>query len=124
MLIAERIATADVPDEAEVRLAPDATPLGEVLQYRLTSDRHDLHELRATQEWTASRVLRQVPGVADVVSFGGYLEELHVEADPARLEAHDLTLADVVEALERSSLNIGGGFLRVGEQELGIRGVG
>lgn len=124
MLIAERLATAEVPDEAVVRLGADATPLGEVLQYRLASDRHDLYELRAAQEWTVSRVLRQVPGVADVVSFGGYLEELHVEADPARLEAHDLTLADVAEALEQSSLNIGGGFLRIGEQELGIRGVG
>ncbi len=123
-LVAERIATADVPDDAVVRLAPDATPLGEVLQYRLASDRHDLYELRAAQEWTVSRVLRQVPGVADVVSFGGYLEELHVEADPARLEAHGLTLADVAEALEGASLNVGGGFLRTGEQELGVRGVG
>jgi cobalt-zinc-cadmium resistance protein CzcA len=123
-LIAERIAAADVPDEAVVRLAPDATPLGEVLQYRLSSDRHDLYELRAAQEWTVARVLRQVPGVADVVSFGGYLEELHVEVDPARLEAHELTLAEVAEALEHASVNVGGGFLRTGEQELGIRGVG
>lgn len=123
-LVAERIATADVPEGATVRLAPDATPLGEVLQYRLASDRHDLYELRAAQEWTVARVLRQVPGVADVVSFGGYLEELHVEVDLARLEAHELTLADVAEALEGASLNVGGGFLRTGEQELGVRGVG
>ncbi len=124
MLVAERIATADISEDAEVRLAPDATPLGEVLQYRVASDRHNLHELRAAQEWTISRVLRQVPGVADVVSFGGYLEEIHVEVDPARLDAHDLTLAEVSRALESSSMNIGGGFLRAGEQELGIRSIG
>ncbi|MDQ3032468.1 MAG: CusA/CzcA family heavy metal efflux RND transporter [Myxococcota bacterium] len=124
MLVSERIATADLPDDSEVRLAADATPLGEVLQYRLASDRHDLHELRSAQEWTVSRVLRQVPGVADVVSFGGYLEELHVEADPDRLDAHDLTLEDLARAIHGSSLNVGGGFLRVGEQELGVRGVG
>ncbi|UJR78752.1 efflux RND transporter permease subunit [Sandaracinus amylolyticus] len=124
MLVSERISSADVPEDAEVKLAPDATPLGEVLQYRLSSDRHDLYELRAAQEWTVARVLRQTPGVADVVSFGGYLEELHVEVDPARLEAHDLTLAEIGEALERSSVNVGGGFLPSGEQELGIRGVG
>lgn len=124
MLVSERIATADVPEQAEVKLAPDATPLGEVLQYRLSSDRHDLYQLRAAQEWTVSRVLRQTPGVADVVSFGGYLEELHVEVDPARMEAHDLTLAEVGEALEAASVNVGGGFLPTGEQELGIRGVG
>jgi cobalt-zinc-cadmium resistance protein CzcA len=124
MLVAERITTADLPEGAEVRLAPDATPLGEVLQYRVASDRHDLHALRAMQEWTISRVLRQVPGVADVVSFGGFLEEIHVEIDPARLDAHDLTLAEVSQALESSNMNIGGGFLRTGEQELGIRSIG
>lgn len=124
MLVSERIGTADLPESADVRLAADATPLGEVLQYRVASDRHDLHQLRAAQEWTISRVLKQVPGVADVVSFGGYLEELHVEIDPARLEAHGLTLTDVSDALEGSSVNVGGGFLRTGEQELGIRSVG
>lgn len=124
MLVAERIATADVPPEAVVRLAPDATPLGEVFQYRLSSDRHDLYELRAAQEWIVARVLRQVPGVADVVSFGGYFEEWHVEVDPERLEAHELTLSDIEEALSRASLNVGGGFVRTGEQELGVRGVG
>lgn len=124
VLIQERLATADVPDDADVRLAADATPLGEVFLYRLSSDRHDLYELRSAQEWIVPRILRQVEGVADVMPFGGYLEELHVEADTARLEAHDLTLADVAEALERASVNVGGGFMRNGEQELGIRGVG
>jgi cobalt-zinc-cadmium resistance protein CzcA len=124
VLVQQRLAEASVPEGAEVRLAPDATPLGEVFQYRLSSDRHDLHALRAMQEHTVARAFRQVPGVAGVVSFGGYLEELHVEVDPARLEAHDLTLAEVSEALERASGNVGGGFMRTGEQELGIRGVG
>jgi cobalt-zinc-cadmium resistance protein CzcA len=117
MLVQERLNTADVPEGADVRLAADATPLGEVLQYRLSSDRHTLHELRAAQEWTVARVLRQVPGVAGVVSCGGYLEEPHVEADPERLEAHDLTLAELSSALQVASLNVGGGFLRTGEQE-------
>lgn len=124
VLVQERLAVADVPEGAEVEIAPDATPLGEVFQYRLSSDRHDLYELRAAQEYVIPRVLRQVPGVAAVVGFGGYLEELHVEIDPARLEAHALTLADVAEALEGASLNVGGGFLRLGEQEVGVRGVG
>jgi cobalt-zinc-cadmium resistance protein CzcA len=124
MLVQERLATADLPETASVEIAPDATPLGEVFQYRLSSDRHDLYELRAAQEWVVPRVIRQVPGVAGVVSSGGYLEELHVEADPALLEAHGLTLSDVAEALERASSNVGGGFMQLGEQELSIRGVG
>ncbi|MEZ4391769.1 MAG: CusA/CzcA family heavy metal efflux RND transporter [Polyangiales bacterium] len=124
MLVAERLSTAQISREAEVKLAPDATPLGEVLQYRLASDRHDLYQLRAAQEWTVARVLRQVPGVADVVSFGGYLEELHVEVDPARLESHRLTLAEVADAVGRASQNRGGGILVSGEQELTVRGIG
>jgi cobalt-zinc-cadmium resistance protein CzcA len=124
VLVQERIAGAAVPAEADVRLAANATPLGEVFQYRLSSDRHDLYELRAAQEFTVARALRRVPGVAGVVSFGGYIEELHVEVDAARLEAHDLTLAEVGDALSDASLNVGGGFLALGDQELGIRGVG
>ncbi len=123
-MVSERLATADLAEGAVARLAPDATPLGEIYQYTLTSDRHTPTELRAEQEWTVTRVLRQVPGVADVVSFGGYLKEFHVLVDPSRLRAHDLTLSDVSQAVARSNQNVGGGFLRAGEQELVIRGVG
>lgn len=123
-LVSERLLAADVPAGAEVKLAPDATPLGEIYQFRVTSDRHTLAETRSELEWTIARILRQVPGVADVVSFGGFLKEIHIEVDPARLLAHDLTLADVTEALEKSNRNVGGGFLKHGDQELVIRGVG
>ena len=123
-LVSERLATADLAEGAVARLAPDATPLGEIYQYTVESDRHTPTECRAEQEWTVTRVLRQVPGVADVVSFGGYLKEYHVLVDPSRLRAHDLTLADVTEAVASSNQNVGGGFLRAGEQELVIRGVG
>jgi cobalt-zinc-cadmium resistance protein CzcA len=58
------------------------------------------------------------------VTFGGYLKEIHVEVDPTQLVAHGLTLADVDAALERSNRNVGGGFLRHGDQQLTIRGVG
>jgi len=65
-----------------------------------------------------------VPGVADIVPFGGYLKEMHVEADPMRLFALGLTLGDVEQAIAKSNLNIGGGFLRHGDQELTVRGIG
>jgi cobalt-zinc-cadmium resistance protein CzcA len=123
-LMNERLTEADLPEGVSPRLAPDDTPLGEIYQYRLVSDRHTPAEVRAEQEWTVSRLLRQVQGVADVVNFGGYLEEVHVLVDPVRLLAHDLTLSDVSEALEASNRNVGGGFLRNGDQELVIRGVG
>jgi len=123
-MVSQRMAVAELPPGATPELAPEATPLGEVYQFRLTSDRHDLYELRSEMQWTVVRALRQVPGVADIVPFGGYLKEAHVHADPARLFALGLTLTDVEQAIAKSNINVGAGFLRHGEQELTVRGIG
>ena len=125
-LVTERVtaAASDLPAGVSAELAPEYTPLGEIYQYRLTSDRHSLHELRSEQEWVVSTQFRQVPGVADVVGFGGFLPELHVEVDPSRLQAFGLTLEDVRTALAKSNVNVGGGFLRHGDQEMVVRSVG
>jgi len=124
MTVNERLGQADLPSGVALALAPEATPLGEIYQFVVVSDRHTLAETRAQLQWTISRIFKQVPGVADVVAFGGFLKEIHVEVDPDRLLAHDLNLADVTAALETSNRNVGGGFLRHGDQELTIRGVG
>ena len=123
-IVNERLSQADLPEGANVQLAPEATPLGEIYQFTVVSDRHNTTETRSELEWTVSRILLQVPGVADVVAFGGFLKEVHVEVDPSRLLAHGLSLADVRDALARSNRNVGGGFLQHGEQQLAIRGVG
>ncbi len=123
-IVLQRVAAATLPEGVVPELAPEATPLGEVFQFRLSSDRHDLYQLRAEMQWTVVRVLRQAPGVADIVPFGGYLKEFHVEADPARLFALGLSLADLEQALAKSNVNVGGGFLRQGDQEVTVRGLG
>lgn len=123
-LVNERLTEADLPAGTNVKLAPEATPLGEIYQFVVVSDRHSVMDTRGELEWTVSRMLLQVPGVADVVTFGGYLKEVHVEIDPSRLLAHHLTLADVNDALARSNRNVGGGFLTRGDQQLTVRGVG
>src|SRR5215510_15889621 len=122
--VLQRAAAADLPQGATPELFPDATPLGEVYQFRLTSDRHDLYQLRSEMEWNVVRVLRQAQGVADIVPFGGYLKEIHVEADPGRLFSLGLTLSDLEQAIAKSNLNVGGGFLPHGDQELTVRGIG
>ncbi len=124
LLVAQRLTQVDLPDQVQPKLSAEATPLGSVYQFRLTSDRHDLYELRSELEYTVTRVIRQVQGVADLVAFGGFLKEVHVEPDPARLHAAGITLIELDEALARSSSNVGGGFLRRGEQELTIRSLG
>ncbi len=126
MQVAQRIAASagDLPEGVVPELAPEATPLGEVYQFRMVSDRHDLYQQRGELQWTVTRVLKAVPGVADVVCFGGYLKEVHVRAYPDRLRAHGVSLTDLSEALTKTNVNVGGGFLRQGDQELTVRGIG
>src|SRR5690606_3017803 len=93
--VVERLASADLPAGVDVSLAPEATPLGEIYQFRLLSDRHSAMELRSELEWNVRKVLLQIPGVADVVPSGGFLKEVHVQVDPERLLAHGLTIDDV-----------------------------
>src|SRR4051812_42371393 len=126
MQVAQRIAAAagDLPEGVVPELAPEATPLGEVYQFRVVSDRHDLFDQRGELQWTVARVLKAVPGVADVVCFGGYLKEVHVRAHPDRLRAHGVSLGELGEALAKTNINVGGGFLRHGDQELTVRGIG
>src|SRR5262249_45107212 len=119
-IVNERLTEADLPTGTSVKLAPEATPLGEIYQFRVVSDRHTYMETRAELEFTVSRILLQVPGVADVVCFGGFLKEVHVEVDPSRLLAHSLSLADVSDALSKSNRNVGGGFLQHGDQQMAV----
>ena len=60
-VVSQRLTPADLPEGVTPELAPDATPLGEIYQFRLASDRHDLYQLRSELEWNVTRVLRQVP---------------------------------------------------------------
>lgn len=123
-LISERMAGAEMPEGVKPVLAPDYTPLGEIYKFVMVSDRHTLYDLRSEMEWNVSRALRQVQGVADVLTFGGYYKEFQVETDPVRLESFGLTLEDVNQAISRSNRNVGAGFLRHGDQQMMVRGVG
>jgi cobalt-zinc-cadmium resistance protein CzcA len=122
--ISQRISGADLPVDVTPVLAPDYTPLGEIYKFTVVSDRHTLFELRSELEWTISKTLRQIPGIADILSFGGYYKEIHIEIDPARVESLGLTLAEVATAIEKSNRNVGAGFIRHGDQEMVVRGVG
>src|SRR5205814_169672 len=76
------------------------------------------------QDWVMERQLRQIAGVADVVSWGGFQKLYEVQVDPTRLKAFGVTLHQVFEALSRSNANSGGNFLRHGSEEMVIRGLG
>src|SRR4051812_27898948 len=109
--VAERLPDAEVPEGVNPTLGPNDTPVGQVYQYTLESDRHSPSEIRSWQDWVVSRHLKRVSGVADVVSFGGFQKEYHVLADPSRLRANGLSLSQLIEAVAQSNGATSGGYV-------------
>ena len=107
--VSERLPDAEMPDGVEPHLGPNDTPVGQVYQYTLESDRHTPSELRSWQDWVVSKHLMRTPGVADVVSFGGFQKEYHVLADPAQLRNNGLALRDLIQAVSASNGATSGG---------------
>ena len=122
--ITERIPDANLPAGITPSLGPLATPIGEIYRYTLDSKTADPMLLRTLQDWTVRPALLRVPGVADVTSYGGLIEEIHVEPDPARMAALDVVLDDVFTALSKASANASGGLVERGEQGFVIRSIG
>jgi cobalt-zinc-cadmium resistance protein CzcA len=122
--VAERLPDADVPNGIEPHLGPNDTPVGQVYQYTLESDHHSPSELRSWQDWVVSKQLMRAPGVADVVSFGGFQKEYHVLADPSLLRNNGLALRDLIDAVGGSNGATSGGYLAHGESEFVVRGRG
>src|SRR5436309_3858192 len=90
----------------------------------LESKTMPLVELKALEGWTLEREFRKVPGVVDVVSWGGGIKQYQVTVDPGRLRAYNLTLKQVFDAITASNANAGGSYLRQGEYALMVRGIG
>src|SRR5207245_600084 len=88
----ERLQGADLPSGVQPQLAPLSTAIGELYRYRLKSDRLDARELRTLQDWVVERQLRMVPGVADIVSFGGFIKQYEVNPHLGRLKFYNVTM--------------------------------
>jgi cobalt-zinc-cadmium resistance protein CzcA len=122
--VLERLQTVDLPEGIHPELAPLSSPIGEIYRVYLKSDKYDAMELRAIQDWVVVRNLKLVPGVADVVSRGGFIKQYQVVPDLTKMKSFGVTLEKVFAALEHSNLNAGGGYVEQGEQQFIIRGVG
>lgn len=120
----ERLRAVSLPPGVEANIAPNATPVGEIMRYRLRGDGQSTTELRTLQDWVVERALRQVPGVADVVALGGFIKQYEVQPDMEKLRAHKLTLQNLLEALGRGNANAGGSYVAQGLQQFAIRGIG
>ncbi len=115
---------ARLPQGVTPQLGPDATGVGWVYMYTLTSDRHDLQQLRSIQDWYLRYELMALPGVAEIASAGGYVKQYQVEVDPEKLRAYGLSLQHVNMAIKRSNMDVGGRLLEMGETEFMVRGKG
>jgi heavy metal efflux system protein len=122
--VLERLQQADLPPDVQPQLAPLATPVGEIYRFRLVSDTAGPTDLRTLEDWTVERALKMAPGVADVVSRGGFIKQYQVNVDLARMKAYGITLQQVFTALGRGNANAGGNYLEQGEQQYLIRGIG
>ena len=118
-LVAKSLPAGVVPT-----LGPDATGVGHVFWYTVESPSHSLRDLRTLQDWFIRYQLNAVPGVAEVASVGGHVQQYQVDVDPNRLRTYNLPLSAVVSAVRDSNLNVGGNVLESNGAWLIVRGVG
>jgi len=122
--VLERLQGVELPPEVQPQLAPLTTPIGELYRYQLKSDTASPTELRTIQDWTVARYLKLIPGVADVVSRGGFIKQYEVSLDLPKMKSYNVPMQQVFTALGRGNANAGGSYIEQGEQQYLIRGIG
>jgi copper/silver efflux system protein len=113
-----------LPAGVSPQLGPDATGVGWVYQYTLESDKHDLAELRTLQDFFVRYQLQSVPGVSEVATVGGYVQQYQVEVDPQRLHGYGLSMQQVSEAVRMANSDAGARVLELSGREYMVRGLG
>lgn len=112
------------PGYGKPELSPIATALGDIFELVLESDRHSPEQLRTYLDWELSPKLRAIPGIIDINVFGGELRQYQIVIDPKKLAQHAIRLGEILEKLKASNLNVGGGYIQKGPEQLVIRGEG
>src|SRR6266436_506275 len=121
--VINRLQFIQLPSGVQPQLSP-WNAIGEIYRYVLRGPGYSLAELKTAQDWILERQFRQVPGVVDVVGFGGEMRQIHVDVDPYRLKGHGLTLQQLSNAIGNANQNVGGQRLTLGEQSFNVRGLG
>jgi cobalt-zinc-cadmium resistance protein CzcA len=114
-----------------VSLPPTITPtlspwsaIGELYRYKVVGKGYTLSDLKTAQDWLLEKQFRQVPGVIDVVGFGGLTKQYQVEVDPYRLRGRGVVLSQLQSAIANANQNVGGQRITLGEQSFDVRGIG
>lgn len=121
--VSNKLGGVDLPEDADVSIEPPSGATGEIFRYVIKSNL-PIKEVTAIQDWVIERELLSVPGVADVISFGGEEKIYEVRINPTELKNYDLSPLDVYEALSKSNINVGGDVIQQGDQAYVVRGVG
>ncbi|PSB62322.1 cation efflux system protein [Chroococcidiopsis cubana SAG 39.79] len=126
-LVTERLqqAQSKLPQNIEPpQISPTSSPIGTMLQYAFTAETTPLMEVRRLVDRDMTNRLLAVPGVSQVIAYGGDIRQYQVLTDPAKLQAFNVSLAEVTEAVRAANTNAAGGFLVNPDRELLIRGIG
>src|SRR5215471_11413565 len=99
--VLERLHDAEVPTGVQPQLAPLTSPAGELYRYQVVANDLSPTDLRTIQDWIAARYLKMTPGVGDVVSRGGFIKRYQVSLDLAKMKAYDISMQQVITALDR-----------------------
>jgi Cu(I)/Ag(I) efflux system membrane protein CusA/SilA len=121
-----------LPKDVQPTLGPDATALGQIFWYTLegrtpegdVTGGWDLQELRSIQDFQVKYALASADGVSEVASIGGFVKEYQVDVDPAAMQAHNVNLMQVMNAVKKSNLDIGARTIEINQAEYFVRGIG
>jgi Cu(I)/Ag(I) efflux system membrane protein CusA/SilA len=115
-----------LPEGVNPIIGPDATGVGWVFQYALVdeSGKYDLAQLRSLQDWNLRYAFESVDGVAEVAPIGGFVKQYQIDLDPNRLAAYNIPVGDIVDAVRKSNMDVGGKTLEIATTQFVVRGRG
>lgn len=123
--VIERLTTIELPEGVSPELAPLTTAVGEIYRYIVEAPaNYTPMQLRDLQDWVIRPAILQVAGIADVTNFGGPLKQYHILTAPEKLRKYNLTLQNVIDAVQKNNQNTGGNVIESGGQGFAVRGLG
>ncbi|MBC9929308.1 efflux RND transporter permease subunit [Chitinophaga qingshengii] len=122
--INNNIASASLPEGVDPEIEPPYGPTGEIYRYTLESSKLNIEQLKTLQDWVVERNLLAVPGVADIVSFGGEVKIYQVTMNPDKAVQYSITAQEMYQALSKSNINVGGDVIVKNAQAYVVRGIG
>lgn len=123
--VTERLASVELPDGVTPELAPLSTAVGEIFRYVVEAPpTYSQAQLRDLQDWLIKPALLQVDGIADIATFGGPLKQFHIITSPEKLRKYNLSLQNVMDAVNVNNQNTGGNVIERGGQGFAVRGLG